>query len=201
MNSFDKIATHEGMNDLSSPMNFLLSRRSVSPRLLKGPYPNDIELSRIVAAGLRVPDHKALQPWRIVIMKSKSLQNLSHAMRHLAAEDLENRARWEKQAAVYACAQLVICCIYSPNIDVDLPEWEQFLSAGAVCLSLVNAAIASGYAASWISGGPTEDRTLMPDVGIEPYEQIVGMIHVGSVGTMPPERQRPILTNKVRVLE
>lgn len=201
MNCFDNVTGLEAMNDLSSPLNFLLSRRSVSPRLLHGPYPSDTELSRIIAAGVRVPDHKGLQPWRLVVMKSKSLQNLSQSMQRLAIEDPACGATWEKQASLYTNAQLVICCIYSPDRDSALPEWEQFLSAGAVCLSLVNAAIASGYAASWISGGPTEDATLIPKAKIELYEQVVGMIHVGSFGKTPSERQRPNLDAKVHILE
>ncbi|MEP3298097.1 MAG: nitroreductase family protein [Pseudoruegeria sp.] len=201
MKSIDSIATQEKINDLSSPINFLLSRRSVSARLLAPPYPDDMDLSRIIAAGLRVPDHKGLQPWRIVVMKSKALQNLSHAMKRRAAADQTNSPGWIKQAAIYANAHLVICCIYAPDIDSNLPEWEQFLSAGAVCVSLVNAAIASGYAASWLSGGPTEDPSLMPQVSIKPYEQVVGMIHIGSFDKTPPERQRPNLATKVRVIE
>ena len=49
----------------------------------------------------------------------------------------------------------------SPKVSDKIPAIEQTLSAGEVALSLLNAALAAGWGASWLTGWPAYDRTLV----------------------------------------
>ena len=60
---------------------------------------------------------------------------------------------------------------------------EQALSAGAVALGLLNAALAAGWGASWLTGWPAYDRTLVEgELGLAPEEWIAGFVYIGSAG-------------------
>ncbi len=56
----------------STVLDFLLSRRSSKPALLEAPGPSEEELTRILTAAARVPDHKKLTPWRFVVFAGEA---------------------------------------------------------------------------------------------------------------------------------
>jgi len=76
-----------------------------------------------------------------------------------------------------------------------IPEWEQVLSAGAVCMNLVVAAKAMGYAATWLTQWYAYDRRVLEGLGLAPHEKIAGFVHVGSSSATPQERERPVLSS------
>ena len=62
----------------------------------------------------------------------------------------------------------------------------------AVAVSLVNAALAAGWGAAWLTGWPAYDRVLLEGpLGLGPDEWLAGFVYIGSCGTVPPERPRP----------
>ena len=75
-----------------------------------------------------------------------------------------------------------------------IPALEQTYSAGGVCLALLNAALAAGWGANWLSGWPSHDRAFMTQgLSLDAHERIAGIIHIGTEGMVPPERPRPDL--------
>src|SRR5688572_10090306 len=54
------------LNDRSSTLALLESRRSGRPREMVGPGPSEAEMERILNIAARVPDHGKLFPWRFV---------------------------------------------------------------------------------------------------------------------------------------
>ena len=52
-------------------MDLLLSRRSGSAKAMKGPGPDAGQLNRILTAGIRVPDHGKLAPWRFIVFEGE----------------------------------------------------------------------------------------------------------------------------------
>lgn len=82
--------------------------------------------------------------------------------------------------------------VASPKPSDDIPPIEQTLSAGAATLSLLNAALADGWGANWLTGWPARDRALAEGfLGLGEQEWITGFIHLGSCTTAVPERPRP----------
>ena len=57
------------LNDLSSPLAFLKTRKSGSVKALGLPGPNPGEISEILDIAVRVPDHGKLTPWRFVLFE------------------------------------------------------------------------------------------------------------------------------------
>ena len=64
--------------------------------------------------------------------------------------------------------------------DGDIPEWEQRLSAGAVCMTLIIAAQAMGYGANWITDWYAYDADAGRLLGLADGERVAGFVHLGT---------------------
>ncbi|WBU55900.1 nitroreductase family protein [Paracoccus sediminicola] len=184
-----------------SALDFLRTRRSHPPALLRPPGPSPDELTDILTLAARAPDHGKLEPWRFVVMRGAVLERLAP----LVEADSAAAGNPPEKAAKHGNAMrvpVVVAVVFSPVDSDKVPEWEQFLSAGAVCLGLVNAALASGFGASWLTGMASQDDFARRHLGLQPGERIAGLIHIGSPGpNPPPERPRPDIAAKTTVLE
>lgn len=171
---------------------FLLTRRSRPAKTLTTPIPDRTALEVLLTAGARTPDHGKLEPWRFIVLEKPAMQRLSvliparGAALGLAPEQI---MKAEQQ---FSAADLAVAVIFSPKQSEKIPEVEQVYSAGAVCLSLLNAALAAGWGANWLSGWASHDRVFVTEgLGLEEHETIAGFIHIGTENAAPPERPRP----------
>lgn len=173
-------------------LDFLLNRRSRPAKTLTGPVPSDDEIRTLLRAAARVPDHGKLGPWRFIVLRRGALQRLAKAV--VARGEALGIApeAVEKMRRQFADADLAIAVIASPKPSDKVPEVEQILSAGAAALSLLNAALASGWGANWLTGWAAHDRAFVEtELGLAPHEFVAGFIHVGTETVVPPERPRP----------
>lgn len=183
------------MPDPNRPvMEFLLTRRSRPSKTLTTPAPTREELMPLLTAAARSPDHGTLEPWRFIVLQPAALARLAD----LAATRAEALGiapeKLAKTQASLRGAPMAVAVIASPKPVEKVPEVEQLYSAGAVCLALLNAALASGWGANWLSGWAAHDRDFVEEgLGLAPHEQVAGIIHIGTETTMPPERPRPDL--------
>ncbi len=171
---------------------FLLSRRSRPPKTLGPPVPGREELTTILTAAARVPDHGMLVPWRFVVLERPALERLGRlAARRATAAGLEAE-RVEKAALPFSDGNLAVAVVSVLRPTEKIPEFEQLLSAGAACLSLVNAALAAGWGAGWITGWAVYDEGFCREgLGLGPGERVVGVVHIGTEKVAPAERPRP----------
>lgn len=171
---------------------FLMTRRSRPAKMLGLPVPDDDMLTRLLTAAARAPDHGKLEPWRFIVLRQPACANLAEQVSARGqALGLEGD-KTAKAAQAFAGAHLVVAVIASPKPSDKVPQVEQFLSAGAVCLGLVNAALAQGFGANWLSGWAAHDRAFQSEaLGLTRDEFVAGFIHLGSARTPPPERPRP----------
>ncbi|TWI35105.1 nitroreductase family protein [Paracoccus sulfuroxidans] len=178
---------------------FLRSRRSHPPRTLTGPAPSREELMGLIELGLRVPDHAKLEPWRLIVLERETLDRLAPLL-----ADFVTRTGGDEAAALKARSAFdtpVIVGVVSAPVDhPKIPEWEQVLSAGAVCLSLLNAALAAGYGAAWLTGPATQQEFAQAHLGLGAGEKLVGLIHIGQRTGTPPERPRPDVASRTSFL-
>ncbi len=182
-------------------LDFLLRRRSHPARLLSEPPPDPADLEKILTAGVRVPDHGKLEPWRLIVLSKPARERIARLMAERGrALDLPQE-KIEKDIAAFA-SPLIVTVVSSPKPNERIPLWEQHLSAGAVCLSLLNAALALGYGACWLTGfAAYDDAVRREGLGLDPNEAVAGFIHIGRSAVAPPERPRPELGRIVRWLE
>lgn len=178
-------------------LEMLRTRRSVAPLALSGPGPTAAELELLLTIAARVPDHGKLAPWRFIIFEGDGRA----AAGKLIAEAFQadnpgadaERVALERKRLSHA--PLVVGVVSCAAPHVKIPEWEQVLSAGAVCMNLVVAAKAMGYAASWLTQWYSYDRRVLNGLGLAPHEKIAGFVHVGSSAAAPEDRVRPVLSS------
>ncbi|MDN3710912.1 nitroreductase family protein [Paracoccus cavernae] len=180
-------------------LTFLGKRRSHPPKLLKGPAPEREELLALLELAARVPDHGKLEPWRFIVLERPVLDRLAPELAASVAAKGGDEAAVEKARSAFG-SPLIVAVVFSPVESPKIPEWEQFLSAGAVCLSLVNAALAAGYGAAWLTGPASHPDFATRHFDLAPQERIAGLVHIGQRGETPPERPRPDLAAKVSFL-
>jgi nitroreductase len=177
-------------------LDFLLTRRSRPAKTLTAPVPGRETLQTLLTAAARTPDHGKLEPWRFIVLEKAALTRLADlaAVRGAALGiDAEKIAKGQAQ---FADADLAVAVVSSPKPSDKIPQIEQVYSAGAVCLALLNAALAAGWGANWLSGWASHDRAFVSEgLGLADHETVAGFIHIGTETSAPPERPRPDLAN------
>jgi nitroreductase len=173
-------------------MEFLLTRRSRPAKTLGADGPDRDGVMRLLTAAARSPDHGKLEPWRFVVLAGAARDRAAEmAARRCAALGLDEGTT-AKTVAGFTQGAVIVAVISSPKPPDKIPLWEQQLSAGAVCLALLNAALASGWGANWLTGPMAYDAEFRRDVlGCREGEAVAGFIHVGSETVAPADRPRP----------
>ena len=173
-------------------IDFLLARRSCPPKMLAAPVPDRAGLMRLLTAAARVPDHGKLEPWRFVVLEKPALARIADQAAAWAAAQGMDGEKQAKARGQFDDSPLAVVVIGCPKPSDKIPAIEQTLSAGAVCLGLVNAALASGWGASWLTGWVAHDPALSARLfGLAPGEWVAGIVHIGTARTIPPDRPRP----------
>lgn len=180
------------LNDLSSPLSMLQTRRSGRPREMVAPGPSDEELERILSIAMRVPDHGKLAPWRFVVVGKDQREHLAVLLhKALQAEDpCAGPAHHEKEDQFARQGEALVVLVSATVPGHKIPVWEQELSAGAAAMNLLSAATAMGYVGGWITGW----RAYSPLVNAafcKTGERIAGFIFLGSPERELEERPRP----------
>ena len=171
---------------------FLLNRRSRPARTLGLPVPDRAQLTQLLTAAVRVPDHGKLTPWRFIVLEKPALTRLAALVATRAAALNIDADKRDKSIAQYRDADLAVVVVQSPGPTDRIPLIEQTYSAGAVCLTLLQAALASGWGANWLSGWPIYDRSFLTDgPALAPHETVAGIIHIGSEIAPSSDRPRP----------
>ena len=187
------------LNDRSTPLALLETRRSGRPRDLTSPGPSDEQLARMLAIGARTPDHGNLAPFRFVVVGDEQREALAalyeRALR--AAEPDAPPVKVAKAIANARAAPVLVVLLFAPVADHKIPLWEQQLSCGAAGMNLLHAGHALGYAGGWITGWPAYDPAVT-GAFCAPGERIAGFIYFGTPATPLEERERPDSVTVVR---
>ncbi|MGR3270851.1 nitroreductase [Thalassococcus profundi] len=175
-------------------LDFLLTRRSRPAKTLTAPAPDRAALMPLLEAAVRTPDHGKLEPWRLLVLERGALDRLADTALDRAAALSLDPEQADKGRKQFADSPLCVAVIEVQRASPKIPEIEQTYSAGAVCLALLNAALASGWGANWLSGWVAHDRGFVEEaLGLAPNERVAGFIHIGTETSAPPERPRPNL--------
>ena len=190
------------VNDRSSILSLLETRRSGKPRELVGPPPTADELRRILTIAARVPDHGKLTPWRFVLVSDAERDAFAELLqRALEQEDPDAPEAVREKAREFAhyAGQLVVL-ISAPVEGHKIPVWEQQLSCGTAGMNLLTAAHALGYVAGWVTGWQAYSPTVNAAF-CAPGERIGGFIFIGHPARELEDRPRPSLDELVRLWE
>ena len=166
------------MNDTIA---LLQKRRSAPPAIMTGPGPGEEELATLLTIAARVPDHGKLAPWRFILFEDGARERAGRIgleIRLMERADLDDRGRAEELGR-FTRAPLVVGVVSRAAPHAKIPEWEQLLSAGAVCMNLIVAARAMGFNATWLTEWPAYDARFRAAIGLEEHERVAGFIHIG----------------------
>ena len=174
---------------------FMARRRSASALTLRAPGPTAAELDQLLRLAVRVPDHGKLAPWRFIVIEGAAKARITEQLAAMAHK------RPDAPKAIAALGKFtappLAVCVVSHVKPGEIPEWEQLMSAGAVCISLVNAASAMGYGANWITDWYAFDDAAKAVVGLAPGERVAGFVYLGTPVEPPQERVRPDVASLV----
>ena len=173
-------------------LRFLLTRRSRPVRMLRAPAPDRAALRPLLQAALRTPDHGKLEPWRLMVLERPALARLAGLVAECGTRLGRPSGDIAKARAAFDDSPLAVAVIEVQRPPDKVPPIEQSASAACVCLGLLNAALAAGWGANWLTGWVAHDRDFMTAaLALASHERIAGFIHVGTETAAPPDRPRP----------
>ena len=185
-------------------LDFLKTRRSVTAKKMARGNVTEDHLRQILEAGIRVPDHGALKPWKLKVIKGATQKQLDEEVIFAEFIKANPDASAETQSIEknrFQRADTVIAVISSPVEHKSITEWEMHLSAGAVCTTLLYAAQSLDYAAQWLTEWYAYNDNVLRELGGVPgKDQIAGFIYIGEKTSTPIERTRPDFDSVVSYL-
>ncbi len=180
-------------------IDYLSTRRSIPAFQMSEPGPSKGEVEEMLTLASRVPDHGKLAPWRFIVYRGEERRRISEELAKIAIGDKpdlsEEMVKVENTRLTRAPVVVAVVSKAAPHFKI--PEWEQVMSAGAVCLNLVMAANAHGFASNWLTEWYAFDSRAYPILGLNEGEKVAGFIHIGTPTVPPTERPRPELSEIV----
>ncbi|MGZ8362361.1 MAG: nitroreductase family protein [Caulobacteraceae bacterium] len=167
----------------------LALRRSASAVTLAEPGPGEAEVRDLLRIGARVPDHGKMFPWRFIVLSKETRAEMAAKLAPFA-DGQPDPAKARATLAKLTTPPVTIAVI-SRLTESKIPDWEQQLSAGAVCQTLLLAAQAMGYGANWITDWYAYDLEGRALLGLDCNERVAGFVHIGTPPSAPLERVRP----------
>ena len=191
-NKINAIALNDKLQRMTTTLT-LNTRISSPSKHLAEPGPNPGQLREILQAAVHCPDHGRLRPWRFVIVRGGQRHKLGELLiqRVLAELPEASEIRLEKERTRFSFAPCIVTVVLNPMKNHKVPEIEQVLSGGALCMNMLHAAHQMGFGAQWLTGFAAYDPAIHQALGLGANEQILGFIHIGSKTGEPPERERP----------
>jgi len=175
-------------------LDLLLSRRSCPARAMTGPGPSKEQLSDILRAGARVPDHGKLAPWRFILFEGEGRERFADILVNVLAADGMNPAQTDEWRGRVTAAPVIIGVVSGAQESIKIPVWEQELSAGAVCQNLLIAAHALGFVGNWLTEWYAYHPAVRQKIGLRSGERMAGFVYIGTPKEEVVERPRPDLS-------
>jgi len=187
------------LNDRSSALSLLKTRRSGRPRDLVEPGPGEEQLREILSIATRVPDHGKLTPWRFVIVGKEDRGAFEALLQRAYRVDHPEPGRLEIEATQRFAHQApaLVVALFKPVESSKIPLWEQQLSCGAALMNLLTASHAIGFVAGWVTGWAAFSEEVRRAFA-EQDEVIAGFIFIGTPAVELEERPRPVLEDVIR---
>ncbi len=181
------------LNDTTSLLAFLKSRKSASAKAMAGLGPSTEQLAEILEIAVRVPDHGKLSPWRFILFEDDARAKVGEGFAEVWTT--QNPSHGQEilnfQRGLFMRAPVVLAVVSTAAPHGKIPVWEQQMSAAAVCYNAVMAATALGFDAQWQSDWVIYDEGAKTVMGVNAAEKIAGLIYIGHSSVQMEDRPRP----------
>jgi nitroreductase len=147
----------------------------------------------MLEVAVHVPDHGRLSPWRFLRIAGDARKALGEllATRLLERDPAASVDKVAKERSRFDHAPCIVAVIARLAPGHKIPESEQIQSGSCVCFALLQAAGALGFGAQWLTGWSAYDPQIGRHLGIGANERILGFVHIGTIVTPYPDRERP----------
>ena len=176
----------------------MLSRATIGA--LKDPAPSPAEMERIVAAGLRAPDHGKLRPWRFVTIQGEARARFADmclaALR--AREPDATDAEADRMRGKLTSPPLILVLGMHLTETPKVPETEQVQAVAAAAVNMLNAAHALGYGGKWVTGPNAYDPAVAAGLGFSAPDRVVGFLYLGTPAGDPLPVRQPVTEQYLR---
>jgi nitroreductase len=175
-----------------SPIDFLLTRRSV--KFVQAPGPSANQLDVILRAAMCAPDHGATRPWRFALIRGAAIPRLldiaivagEAAGTPIPPHKIEGSRRW------LANVPLMIAIACKLDHGGKIPEHERMLAVGAAVTNILNAAHMLGFSAYWSTGIGTYLDGVGDALGFDALDyRFMGYLSIGTPIDPAPAIERP----------
>ncbi|MGE0788765.1 MAG: nitroreductase [Sandaracinaceae bacterium] len=170
----------------------LLATRASNGKLTD-PAPDAAELTDILDAALRAPDHGAVRPWRVLAVRGEARERLGEVWAEVQAKEAPDTSEDEldRTRRKPLRAPLVLVIAATVREHKKAPEIEQVLSAGALTHGILLGLQARGYAGMWRTGDMAYSTPVKEALGLQASDHIVAYLYVGTASVPAPSMPRP----------
>jgi nitroreductase len=173
---------------LPSMIDQMLNRAS-APRLVE-PAPSKEHLEIILRAAANAPDHGKLKPWRFIVVAGEARERFGDLM----ARTLQQRdpavspEMLQRERDKSMRSPMIVVAAAKVNTASKIPAIEQVLAVAASVQNMILSAVSLGYGTMWKTGASAYDDAFKKGLGLEPTDQIVGYIYLGTPTVKTPPR-------------
>jgi len=199
-------AVHSEATSLDLPdlaMTLISTRQTVLPKRLQAPGPDALQVEALFHAAAAAPDHGQIRPWRFVLVAPERRPALADAFAlalqtrdALATPEQVAQAREKAFRAPFVALAIARLGPAEPDID----PLERLVSLGAALQNMLLCAHAMGFAASLTSGQAMRSQALRDLLLLQPQEQAVCCLNVGTATRARAARPRPVPADFVSCL-
>lgn len=162
-------------------LSFLSNHQSIPAAQLIDPAPNEQQLDAILQAGMSVPDHGNLEPFRFLIIQGDARIELSKVFEQAARNRNLDEESILKQKSKPLRSPMIICVIVKLIQSPKIPEVEQILCAGCAAQHIQLACSGLGFGSIWLTGENCYEQSIYQALGLQIEERLIGYIYVGSL--------------------
>ena len=179
------------------------TRQTILPKRLAEPGPDAAQLQAILGAAASAPDHHELLPWRFVLVPAGARDRLAEVF---ATALLERDASATPQQVAQAREQayrsplLLLAVVRLRDDDAEIEPHERIVSAGCAVQNMLLMAHAQGFGGALTSGKALQSAPLRALFGLQPDEQALCFVNIGTVVKARPVRLRPQAAQYVSTL-
>lgn len=191
------------LDKVAHAADLIHGRRTVLPKRLAAPGPDDAELIEILGAAAAAPDHGQVLPWRFVLIPAEQRPTLADLFaRALLERDASATPEQQAQARekAFRAPTLLLLIVDAARGDPDIDLAERLISAGCAVQNVLLMATALGFGSALTSGKALKSQALRQHLALGEAEHALCFISLGRVASQRAPRARPAVADYFSVL-
>jgi nitroreductase len=148
---------------------------------LPGPTPEQLTL--ILGAAARAPDHGRLRPWKFIVLENEARREFAtaaaEAKRRRVPSLSDEQVAADRDKLLRSPSIVVVACIVQRE-QSKIPEIEQVVAVAAASENLFLAAHDLGFGVMWKTGAAAYDHDVKATLGLRAEDHIIGIMHLGT---------------------